>query len=162
MSHRTSMAGTTLVELLLYMGLLSIIMGVLYESFALVGERKVSEVVYDEIYINASYVQRDIQTAVKNATSVDTPGVGLSGNSLILNSGATTYTVDGSGMLQKVDAGNTAPLTTDDVTVESLLFTHVGPSVESSSVIVEYTVRSKKELHGTLPAVSFRTAVTVR
>ena len=162
MTPKKSIAGVTLIELLLYMGLVSIIMGVLYESFALVGERKIVEVVYDEIYVNAEYIHRDIQYTIKNATSVTAPAVGASSATLSLNSGTTMYSVDGSGILQKTDDGNTAPLTTSDVFVESLTFTAVGPSGESPSVVVVYTIRSAKEVQGTPKSVSFRTAVTLR
>jgi Tfp pilus assembly protein FimT len=154
--------GASLIELIIYMALMVTILVVLYELFAISGTRKVNTIVQDDLYSSAERISADIQRTTRLASSVDLPLVGNSGSVLHLSSSGIVYQVDGNGILQKTEGGSTAALHTDAIVVDSITFTHVGPSVDSPTVIVEYTLRGVQEISGQSRTESYRTAVTVR
>lgn len=154
--------GFTLVELLLYMGLLITILSVLYQLFSVGGTSKLREVVSDELYVASERITSDLENTIKGATSVDQPALGASSSTLSLNGGTIVYSVDGNGYLLRTDGTDTARLTADSVIVSSITFSRYGPSVDSPTIIVEYTLAGQRLVQGATRTETFRTAVTVR
>ncbi len=86
--------GSSLVELILYTGLLTTILAVLYQMFTLAGYRKIHEVVQDEIYVNATHTLSDLSRTVQQASLIDEPLRGVTSNRLSLDGGAVVYELD--------------------------------------------------------------------
>ena len=86
--------GSSLIELILYTGLLITILTVLYELFAIAGVRKINEVVEDEIYTNANHIVADFSRTITAGTNIVQPVLGASGNTLSLSGGSIVYQLD--------------------------------------------------------------------
>jgi hypothetical protein len=154
--------GSSLIELLLYTGLLAIILAVLYQLFALAATRKLDEVVEDGLYVNASHVITDLTRTVQQATTIESPASGSSASSLSLNGGAIVYALDANNRLQKTEGGVTDFLTNSSVDFNSLSFTRRGPSPESQTVTVDFVLSGIHLVEGQEIASDFTTSVTVR
>lgn len=154
--------GSSLVELILYTGLLSTILVVLYQLFALAGYQKIGQVVQDEIYVNANHVVADLKRTVTAATSISTPALGNSTPSLSLNGGSISYQLDANNRLTKTEGGVTAFLTNDKVKFNSLSFSQFGPSLQSPTMTVLFELAGVHIVEGREKAEQFQTAVSVR
>lgn len=157
---RTS--GTTLIELILYTGLLTTILVVLYQLFALAGYRKIDEVVEDELYVNATRMVADLNRTIQQSTSITEPAAGASSSTLSLNGGTIVYQLDGNNRLVKLENGVTAFMTTSAVSINNLSFTRRGPSVESQTITANFAVVGNHKVERGVLTRDFTTSVTVR
>jgi hypothetical protein len=154
--------GSSLVELILYTGLLTTILVVLYQLFAIAGYRKIGEVVEDELYVNSSHVFSDLYRTVQGATSITEPTPGGVSSTLRLNAGTTVYQLDENNRLVKIENGTTAFLTNKNVTVNSLIFSRKGPSVQSQTITVDLRADGTHQVEGKTISEDFTTSITVR
>jgi hypothetical protein len=154
--------GSTLIELLLYTGLLTTILVVLYQLFTLAAYRKIDEIVEDELYVTASRMIADLNRTVQQATIISEPIAGGSSDTLSLNGGTTIYQLDEDNRLVKLENGTTAFMTGEDVTLENLTFIRRGPSVESQTITTNFTVVGNHEVQGEASTEDFTTSITVR
>lgn len=154
--------GSSLVELLLYTGLLTTILVVLYQLFALAAFRKIGEVVQDEIYYNSSHLVADLSRTIQQSTSIEEPALGATSSRLRLNGGATVYQLDGDNRLVKTEGSTTTFLTNPSVLFNALSFTRRGPSVQSPTVSIDFTLAGRHDVEGRQLSEQFITAVTVR
>ena len=154
--------GSNLVELLLYTGLLTTILVVLYQLFTLAGYRKIDEVVEDELYVNASRMLADLTRTIQQSTSISEPIAGVTSDTLRLNGGTTVYQLDANNRLVKLENGTTAFMTNSAVTLDSLTFTRRGPSTESQTITTSFTVVGNHTAEGKILTEDFTTSVTVR
>ena len=154
--------GSSLIELILYTGLLITILTVLYELFAIAGVRKINEVVEDEIYTNANHIVADFSRTITAGTNIVQPVLGASGNTLSLSGGSIVYQLDANNLLVKTENGVTQPLVTDSVTVANIAFTHLGPSIASPTVQVIFTLNGTHAVDGRIKSRTFQTGYTLR
>ena len=157
-----STRGSSLIELILYTGLLTTILVVLYQLFALAGYRKINEVVEDELYVNASRMLADLNRTIQQATSIVEPAAGATSDTLSLNGGTTVYQLDENNRLVKLENGTTAFMTNAAVTLDSLMFIRRGPSPESQTITTSFTVVGNHTAEGRILTEDFTTSVTVR
>lgn len=154
--------GSSLVELILYTGLLAILLTAVYQVFSLVGYRKIGEVVEDEIYVNASRAMADVVRNVQLATSITEPAAGASSQRLSLNGGTIVYSLDADNRLQKTEGGVTNFLTTETVGFNALTFSRHGPSVQSQTIGIDFTIAGVHEVEGRVVTREFTSSATVR
>lgn len=157
-----STRGSSLVELILYTGLLTTILVVLYQLFTLAGYRKIDEVVEDVMYINATRTLTDLSRTIQQATTINEPLVGATSDTLRLNGGTTVYQLDSDNRLVKLENGTTAFMTGTGVTLSSLTFTRRGPSTESQTITADFTVVGNHTVEGRILSEDFTTSITVR
>jgi len=154
--------GSSLVELILYTGLLTTILVVLYQLFTLAGYRKIDEIVEDELYVNATRTLSDLSRTIQQSTVIDEPIVGVTSDTLRLNGGNVVYQLDSDNRLVKLENGTTAFMTGTGVTIDNLAFTRRGPSIESQTITADFTVVGVQEVEGRILSEDFTTSVTVR
>jgi hypothetical protein len=153
--------GVSLIELLVYVALLSIIILVLYDVFVVTGYTKITEIANSELSTNANYIISQVTYSVRSAETLTTPNPGTSGQSLILNGGAVTF-VFANGELIKSEDAISAPVHTDDIILDSLSFQHITPSAIAPSVLMTFTAHSRHLGQGGPISKTFQTAISLR
>lgn len=161
MKRRKNNKGASLIELIIYSGLLATVLTVLYFFYAQVAWQKSIQVTETEIYTNGSRILFDLRQTIRNSSSVGTPVIGTADSSLILDSGNISYYLDAEGRLVKEEASQQNRLTDSQVVVENLIFTHLGPSTLSSTIKISFTLRGKNLIEGKKREEDFQTAVSL-
>ncbi len=154
--------GTTLIELLIYVALLGTVLTILYQFFVQVNYQRINQFVQTHLYINGQRVLFDFQQTIKTASLVDQPLPGETSNTLSLDNGSLTYSLDDQKRLIKTEGTAINFLTDKEVTVEDLVFWHLGPSADSPTIQINFTLRGRHLTETGPRTESFQTAVTLR
>ena len=154
--------GITLIELILYTGLLIVMMSVFYELFSLAGVQKFREFTENELYMNGQRAMFEMQSTLKQAAVIDEPAMGISSDTLSLDGGTTTITVSESNALVKTQGAVSQPLTDQYVIVNTITFRQVGPSTESPTVEIELTLSGRRPVEGRTRTETFTSSITLR
>ena len=152
--------GASLIELIIYVGLLGVILTVVYQLFVLVTVGKVSQLANDGIYQSAQRIVADITNETKIAAVITAPTKGNPTNQLSLNTGAVIYKID-DGRLQKQTGAQNYYLSETGITISDLNFSLVGPSASQSTLLVNFDL-SGITLDGSNLTQDFQTAITLR
>ncbi len=121
--------GSTLIELLLYIGLLAIFLGVLTGLFGTAVEIFISSQSTSGIAIDSTYLLSKLKYDIQRAESISTPGTSgttSSTLSLVIDGGVYTYSLDGSGNLIYSNPSGTFLLNSYLARISSLSFTKLG------------------------------------
>lgn len=141
-------AGMTLVELLLAMGIISILMTVIFGVFMQVIEMKLNAEAESAIAEDSRYIYSRLAYDINRADSIVTPTVpGDTSDSLILTIGGTNYTymLNGTNQLTIDDGTGEISMNSAGTTVSSLNFSKVAGSEGAESVKVEIELESVTE-----------------
>ena len=143
--------GITIVELLVYVGLLSIFMLVLVDVFVTILNNKLETESISTLNQDTRYIYTRLAYDIANADSASVP----SPNSLNIVSGGVSYDYarDGNGNLLL----NGSALNGLDTKVDGIIFTKIGNTVK-----VSYTVTSRIELPSDEQTRSIETTVGLR
>lgn len=117
--------GFTLIELILYMAIVTIVMGALIPFAWNVIEGSAKSSVEQEVSSQARFVSERIKYEIRNATAINSPIAGASSNVLNLNSSPATI-IDLSSEKTRIskDGGtNYTNLNSNDTSVSGLTFT---------------------------------------
>ncbi len=127
-----SQEGTSLIEVILYIGLFSIIIVVVVDLLITSRTLKTESESQFGLQTDAAFITSRLNYEVRSADTVTTPaGIGQTTSSLVLTSGSETHTVSLSGnnlVYQKTVgiATTSANLNTDLTTVSNLSFQALG------------------------------------
>lgn len=142
--------GVTIIELLVYIGLLSIFLIVLLDVFTSVLSSKLESQSTAAVSQDSRYILSKLNYDITNADSVTSPAsFGSPSNSLVIVEGGSSYTysLNGSDLELTTPAG-TAKLNGNDTSVTGLSFTKLGnPSVNDNkpTIKISFTVKSQIE-----------------
>jgi type II secretory pathway pseudopilin PulG len=137
--------GVTIVELIVYIGLLSIFMLVLVDVFVTILNAKLESESTSSLNQDARYIYSRLAYDVGNADSMTLPlNLGNTEGSLQVKTGnvTDTYSLDGSGNLNLYNGTTTMKLNGDDTTLTNLSFTRLGSPDEKPTVKVSFTIKS--------------------
>ncbi|MBI4138534.1 hypothetical protein HY479_00080 [Candidatus Uhrbacteria bacterium] len=145
--RRPSKPGYTLLEFLLYIGIVSGVLLVASNVLFTLLQGKAKLQAVEEVSQNVRVGMDRMSGAVRNAASVTTPAVGATGTSLILqNTSATTspttFVAQNGILYMKEGAAATTTLMSNDVTVRFLQFTNVGGTSTPATIRIELAVSS--------------------
>ena len=117
--------GFTLIELILYMSIVSIIIGALVPFAWNIIEGSSKSSVQQEVSSQARFVSEKIKYEIRNASSINSPAAGASAATLNLNSSPTTIIDLSSGKVRiSKDGGSSyVNLNSNDTLVSGLTFT---------------------------------------
>ena len=140
--------GQTLVELLLYMGLLTILLSVLSSIFgstidAQLESKSTSSVDQDGRYIIAR-LEHDFNSIDATSTNISTPatpGSTTSTLTITISSVNNTYSLS-NGNLQLTNSNGTDNLNSSDTKVSNLSFTRIGTGSSKDTVQASFTLTS--------------------
>jgi type II secretory pathway pseudopilin PulG len=137
--------GVTIVELIIYIGLLSIFMLVLVDVFVSILNAKLESESTSALNQDARYIYSRLAYDVANADTMTLPAIlGVSENTLkITTAGVTdTYSRDGSGNLNLTSGATTMKLNGADTALTNLSFTRIGTPLGKPTVKVSFTIKS--------------------
>ena len=141
---KTGIRGLTLVEMILYVGICSALLLSLSSFYIFLLSSRIKSQSITEVEQQGLQAVQLVTQTVRNARSLDSPGIGSSGSLLsvtminaLLN--PTTFDTDASGTLRiKEGTGPYIPLTNSHVSVSALTFQNVSSS-SSVDRVLHYT-----------------------
>lgn len=137
--------GITIVELIVYIGLLSIFMIVLLDVFVTILNSKLEGESTSALNQDARYIYSKLAYDVANADAMTLPSaVNPTGGTLTVTTNGVThsYSLDGSGNLNLTSGGTSMKLNSNDTSLTSISFTRLEVAGAKPTVKVSFTVRS--------------------
>jgi Tfp pilus assembly protein PilV len=135
--------GFTLVEVLIYIGLMGVFLLVLLDIFTATLNTKLSSESTSALNMDSRYILAKLKYDINNADSIISPAEGASGSSLQLITGGVTATyASNSGNFTKTET-STLNLNGWDTALTALSFKSVGVPGGKPTVQISYTLRSK-------------------
>lgn len=145
---RTNNAGFTLIELMLYLVLAGIMLGVLTNVYNLLMTGRIKNETINEVEQQGQQALQQITQAVRNADSIISPAPGTASSALVLGTyaGATTPTTfTSSGAVLTVCEGNSClpiNLTEDNVLFSGLTFINLSRPNTPGGVRIQFNLES--------------------
>lgn len=155
--------GFTLVELLIYMGLLGIFLLVLTEMFVSILDVRVDSQATSAVEQDGRYLLARLAYDVNRASSISTPATaGNSGNSLVLVIGGVNYSYSlNSGNLQLTSNQGTNNLNSSETTISSSTFQRLGNG-NKDSIRLQITIDSRAQRKKGVETKIFQTTLGLR
>ncbi len=153
-------AGTTLIELIIYMGIFGIILMVLSNFFVSTIEIKRESEAISYTAQDVRFLLQRLTYDIKNATSITTPAsLGSQGSTLVtITDGTTnTYTLTGTNLTL-----NGVQLNGYNTKISNLLFTRLGNNGGKHSIKISLVVTGKVRKASGDQATMVQTAVSLR
>ena len=137
--------GFTLVELLLYVGLLSMVMFSAALFLSMLLQSRTKNQVVAEVEQQGVLAGQRIMQVVRNSTLINTPAVGASGSSLSVNMpqaalSPTVFALSSGVITMTEGAGTAVSLTNNLVSVTGLTFTNQSRASTPGTVRIQFTV----------------------
>lgn len=135
--------GSTLVELLLYMGLISILLVILTTMFLSAIDVQQSSQSTSSAELEGNYLLTRLAYDIHRASSITTPAtLGSSSPTLTLVIGGLSYTYSVfSGQLSLAQGATSEFLSGFDTTISNLSFTRLGNATGKPTLQISFTVR---------------------
>ena len=159
MLHQSPQSGFTLVELLVYIAISSLLILSLTAHIVLTNKLENRSEIIGRVTAEVSQVESVLETSVRAAASIVSPAAGTSADELVLEMkdgslGNATFGFE-SGTITREDATQSVlPLTSDRVRITNLSFTNVTRSDTPGSLWYSYTYEWTDEEGQTLVASS--------
>ncbi len=156
--------GFTLVELLLYMGLLAMFLVVLSELFISIMDVALSSSATSNLAQDSRFILARFSYDVTRAQAITIPaGLGQTSNSLRLIIGGVQYDYSLNGTnLQLVTGVNTDNLNGSDTQVSNLSFTKIGNPPGKPTVKITFTIASHAQESKGYETQTFTTTIGTR
>ena len=167
-SNFKSTKGFTLVELLLYMGIFSILVVTLFQLFTSIIDTQSQSQSSSSVFQDGQYILNRFRYDIERAKSIITPSSqGEQGTTTKLSIENTTYTyslVDGNLALTNDVASTTGQLNSADTTVSNLNFTRLSDTQakNTDTLTISFRLTSNIIKRGGPKAENFKTTVGIR
>jgi hypothetical protein len=138
--------GFTLIELIIYGGMLTILLGVFTTIFGMVMDAQLESDANSSVQQDGQYLLSKLSQEITRADSITTPAsLGQSGSTLVLVRDAITYTysTDVNGNVSVTTNTGSNILNSYRTTISNLQFTRRGNIGGKHSIQFSYTVTSK-------------------
>jgi type II secretory pathway pseudopilin PulG len=158
--HRLNQKGTTLIEMLVVMGLLAGLLIIVASVFTSAADVQSQSKGYSSTLASGRFIMARLNYDISRASAVTTPSsLGASAPSLGLTIGGNTYTYALSGNdLQLTDNTGTDNLNSDDVTVSNVSFQELGNSGGLPTILYSFTLTGTVLSHGVATSQTFTSA----
>lgn len=154
--------GFSIIEMMLYMGILAIMLGVLSTLFTSAVQMQLQSDSTSSVEQTGNYLLQRLIYDIHNADSITTPAtLGGSDDTLVITNGSTTYTytLDSNGNLTI----NDVPLNDFDTTISNLSFTRLGNDLsDDNDIQIQFTVTSKVKSPSGTETKDYKTTVGIR
>lgn len=158
--------GFTLIELMIYMGVLAIFIGTLSTLFSTSVNIQLESQNLTSVEQDGRYILARLIYDSHRATSVTTPAsLGASNSSLVLVISGVNYTfdLDASGNLRYVNNLGTFQLNSHDTSLSSLSFQRIGNvGGDEDTIVVSFQIASRVETIPPTPPKDFSTVIALR
>jgi prepilin-type N-terminal cleavage/methylation domain-containing protein len=160
-----SRKGFTIIEILIYLGIFSILLTITLQMFSSIFDIQVESEATSSVAADGKYIMNRFTYDVNRATSITTPStLGSSTSSLALVINGQTYTYglsNGNLILQNNTAGTADRLNSNDTTVSNLSFIRLDGGGKDT-VQVSYTLTSEAVRRGGKQVVNYKTSAGIR
>jgi Tfp pilus assembly protein PilW len=160
-----SQVGMTLIELLIYMGLLSIFLVVLTSVFTSIVNVQLESKSVSSVEEDGRYILNRLTYDIRRASSITTPAsIGGSGSTLALVINGSTYTLSQNGNnLQLVSSAGTDNLNSVDTKISNLSFQRIGNVSGKNTIVINFTITSAIQKMGNGPETkAVQTTIGIR
>ena len=155
--------GVSLIELIIYMGLFSILLVMLLQMFTNILSTQLESEATSSVTIDGRYILNRFTYDIRRSNSIITPSnFGASGNTLrVTGTGIDfSYTLSNGNLLLTNNLTSTSDsINSNDTSVSNLSFTKVGTSSGVSTVDISFTLTSKTIKQTGTEVKTFKTAV---
>lgn len=159
----------TIIELLIFMGILSIILYVLTDIFVSSLKVKTQSESQASLQQDSRYILAKLMYDINRATAINNPSLGQESDTLeiIINSNIYTYTINNGNLLLTNDLGSNI-LNGYNTQLSNLRFLHLGtqPTDEKpfpkDNVLINFSLESKALINSRQETLSFQTTVGLR
>lgn len=139
--------GFTLVELLLYIALTTIMVGTTSVFLFLTLQVRIKNQIINEVEQQGQQAMQRITQVVRNAVTLTSPSIGASGSSVTLTvtppgNSSTVFDLSAGVLRIAEGAGSPVALTNARVTASALTFTNTSRSAASEDLRVQFTLTS--------------------
>lgn len=141
--------GFTLIELIIYMGLLSIFMVVMTDLLSQILDLRTQSTAQSFVTSDGNYLKDRLAYDIRRSTAIVTPAtIGGTGSQLVLTIGGASYTYSVQNSALMLTTGGVAnQLTTSDVSIASFSATRVGNGTGKDTIQLGYVLTSKRTAH---------------
>lgn len=153
--------GFTLVELMLYMGLLGIFLFVMTDLFVSTLDVRSESTSYYVVTYDAEYLQKKLSYDVRRSDAITAPVVATTSSSMNLSIGgsSTTYGLT-NGNLLLTQGGQSYQLNSNATSITNFSVFRIGSGSATDTLQISYTIASRTMLRGA-PAESKSVQFTV-
>ena len=147
----------TLVEILIYMGLMTFFIVILGQVFTSVLDAQADAQKLSSTEVDGRYILSRLTYDVRRSTAVTAPALGATGTNLGLTIGGTTYTYSVvNNQLTLSFSGTTSALTSWDTQIANFSVTTLGNLLGRPTVQISFTISSAEQTQDYLTTVSLR------
>jgi prepilin-type N-terminal cleavage/methylation domain-containing protein len=163
-SKKLGQVGVTLIEMLVVMGLLSILLVVVATIFTSAADVQQQSDSYSATIENGRFIMSRLNYDIARASSITTPSsLGSSSPSLSLIIGGTTFSYALSGNdFQLTDGSGADNLNSNDVIVSNPSFQELGNPGGQPTILYSFTLTSVATSHGTPDTETFSSTAGLR
>lgn len=167
--HSVCSRGVTLLELLIYVAILSGLMVVVSDAFISLSKGRGQSEARSEVNSAVRFASERIKQDIKNASLASTPMYGTPSNtlSLIVSGSAILYDVSGGALRRKVDTSEPELVTGGAVSVDTPTFTRIenyNPVLNATTTAIQIAMTFRYSSNSTdwVYENAFRTTITLR
>ena len=157
-------SGTTLVELILYMGLLSIFIIILFNLFTAILSTQTRSAAVSLVQTNGNFLLTKLTADINRADSIVLPlAISASASSMVLKVGATdtTYAIS-NGRLVITDSSGSNNLNDSDTTISDFVVTKLGNVGGKPGLQMLFTITSNVVDNSNIKTKTFQTFSAIR
>lgn len=156
--------GTTIVELTLYMGLLSIFLFILSDLFVQMLNTQTRSTAVSLVQNNGNFLLTKLTRDINQADTITTPSsLGTSSTTIVLTMGTTsaTYSI-GNSRLQRTDSSGTYYLNDADTSISNFNALRLGNTGGKHGLQFSFTVTSNVVDNSNIKSAIFQSAANLR
>lgn len=157
--------GTTIVELLLYMGILSILLTVLTSIFTSALDVQSESTATSSVEQDGNYILARLAYDIHRSQGINTPSLGSAGNSfqIVIDGINYTYSVDANGNLILVNNFGTDNINNYNSNISNFTVRHLGNAGKvEDTLAISFTVVSRTQQVSGLKSEDFQTNLSLR
>lgn len=166
--YREGSRGFTLVELLLYMGIFSILVVTLFQLFTSIIDTQIESQSSSSVFLDGQYILNRFRYDIERTKSIITPsssGTQATTAKLSIDNAAYTYSlVNGNLSLTNDSASTTGQLNSLDTAVSNLNFTRLSDTQgkNTDTLTISFRLTSNIIKRGEPKAENFKTTIGIR
>ncbi|MEX0616340.1 MAG: prepilin-type N-terminal cleavage/methylation domain-containing protein [Candidatus Woykebacteria bacterium] len=156
--------GFTLIEILIYFTLLSIILVIGLDLLFRISESNLESTARNRLETEGSYLLKRLTYDIRRAQEVRDPAAPGNTSSILwlrINGGDYRYTLSGS-TINLQTSGPSVPITGDFIQANNLQFTNIGNQGGFPTVILTFTLSSTEPTKTSLQSKNFSTVISLR
>ncbi|MFA5136496.1 MAG: hypothetical protein WC489_03820 [Patescibacteria group bacterium] len=162
--HLNNIKGVTLVELVLYMGILSVLLVLFVDLFGTMVQRQLETESLSSVQQDGAYILSRLSHDFQNASHIDFPTTpGATADTFRLNIQSVPYDFSVSnGNLVITHESTSEQINSYDTSIVNIMVERLGDGNEGDVLHIEFTLQSKVKKQGAYEVSQFSTTQAIR